>query len=485
MNATSSPAQPTPSVNPAIPTIAQIDASCRIPVMLLFVSAALWLVAGSILGLIGSLNFHAPVMFKNSVALSYGRIHPVAINCFLYGFAMPAGLAVMLWIICRLGRAKLECFPLIILGWLLWNLGLMVGILGIFGGDNTGNEWLELPRYSSIPILVGYLSIGLAAMLTFHKRADRALEIPQWFILAALFWFPWIYATAILLTEISPGRGVLQAIVSGWYAHNLSNVWFAFVGLATLFYLVPILARRPLHSRYSALFVFWALILFGSWGGMAAGAPVPSWIPALGAAGGLITIAPKLAAFSSIFRTLAGAECDSKTQAVPLFIAFAPLPFLVAGVAAGISGLTSVSAVTNLTWYVPAQQQLWLYGFFAITIFGAMHHIIPQLLGTELPSQKLGRLQFIASAVGLLIYVLFLAFAGISQGRSLGNPAVPFEDVMTSNLTFLRISTLGELFMILGNVLLLINLLRLLYSVGRTSFDTAMAANVKPLGATT
>ena len=50
---------PEPRSGPVAPP-ADIDASCRVPVMVLLACAAVWLVVASVFGLIASLKFHAP-----------------------------------------------------------------------------------------------------------------------------------------------------------------------------------------------------------------------------------------------------------------------------------------------------------------------------------------------------------------------------------------------------------------------------------------
>src|SRR5207244_3485955 len=138
-----------------------------------------------------------------------------------------------------------------------WNLGVTLGMLGIFAGGSTGFEWLEMPRYAS-PILFGaYVLIGFCALTVFYTRRERSLYVSQWYLLAALFWFPWIYSAAQLLLVFFPVRGVLQASVNWWYINNLSQIWFGFVGLAAIFYFLPKLTGRPLYSVYLAMLAFW------------------------------------------------------------------------------------------------------------------------------------------------------------------------------------------------------------------------------------
>src|SRR5713226_7776842 len=116
-----------------------------------------------------------------------------------------------------------------------------------------------MPRYSAALMLPGYLLMAVWGLLTFHRRRERILYPSQWFVLAAVFWFPWIYATANLLLLAWPVRGITQAAVAWWYANNLQLVCLALTGLAAVLYFIPKLTGRELHSRHLALLTFWGL----------------------------------------------------------------------------------------------------------------------------------------------------------------------------------------------------------------------------------
>src|SRR5438034_7058519 len=85
-------------------TAAEIDASCRLPLLVLFVSAAVWLVIGSAFALVASIKFHSPDFLADCSYLTYGRVRPASTNAMLYGFCLQAGLSVVLWMVARLGR---------------------------------------------------------------------------------------------------------------------------------------------------------------------------------------------------------------------------------------------------------------------------------------------------------------------------------------------------------------------------------------------
>jgi len=466
---TDSPSILCPTANVSHPPD-EVDASCRVPLLVLFLGATLWLIVSSVFGMIASIKFHSPAFLADSAWLTYGRVRPAASNAFLYGFAMQAGLGVALWIIARLGQVKVSAPWLVAFGGKLWNLGVLVGVIAILAGDSTGFENLEMPRYAALILFVGYLVIGLWTVLTLHRRQERPLEPSQWFLLAALFWFPWIHSTANLLLTVSPVRGVMQSIIAWWYSANLNSVWLGLVGLGAIFFFLPRLTNRTLHSRYLALFTFWTLILFASWSGIPAGAPVPVWIPTLSAVASVMALIPVLAVAINIFQTT-GCPCwRTKDNARGLFIAFGVPAFVLAGVMKTAAVLPGISSITNLTWFTVAQSQLNTFGFFAMVIFGAIYLIVPQVAGVEWPFAKAIRWHFFLAAAGIALIVLPLAVGGVLQGIKLTNPQVPFVDLSRSTLMFLRVSTIGELFIGIGNLLLAANLIWLLVRYARIHF---------------
>jgi cytochrome c oxidase cbb3-type subunit 1 len=239
-----------------------------------------------------------------------------------------------------------------------------------------------------------------------------------------------------------------------------------------------------------ALFTFWTLILFGSWAGIPASAPVPAWMPALSTSAVVLTIVPILAASVAVYRLLDGrlaALCagasSSTSPAAPKrsgggssitslrFIGFGLAALIVATILNALAALPEVNQVVGLTWFTPARVQINLYGFFAMTMFGAIYDIVPRLVGLEFPSPKLVRAHFWFATIGIVLSVVPLAISGVVQGLQLQNASVAFLDTTKVTLHFLRISTVGDLQIGLGHVFLLANLAGLV-----TQFCRARAA---------
>ncbi len=460
---------------PAI-TPAEIDLSCRVPLLVLFLSAAVWFLIGSICTLLCSIKFHAPNFLADSGWLTYGRLLPAGRTALLYGGCLQAGLGVGLWLLARLGRIALPYSLPAIGGAVFWNVGVTIAFIGILLGDSTGFEYLELPSYSVLIIFLGYLLLGLHAAVIFHQRRERLSFASQWFLFAAIFWFPWIYSTAELLLVGFPVRGVTQSVIAWWYADSLLVVWLSLTGLAAAFYFIPKLTGRDLHSHYLALFAFWMLLLFGSWGGVPNSAPVPAWMPALSTVARVLMVLTILAVAVNVYHTN-GALLPSGPRIPALFfVLFGVGAFLVAGLMRAFGGLLDWDQELHFTWFATARTFLQTYGFFAMVMFGAVYYILPRLLGTEFPSLKLVRAHLWTAALGVLLVVLPLAIGGVSETVQLQNPQVAFLSIVKSTLHFLRLSTVGELLLVVGHLLFLANLAGLVTRFYRARAAAAYAA---------
>src|SRR6266536_6353896 len=100
----------------AVSKPSEIDVSCRLPLLVLIISGAIWLVISSVFSLLASLVFHKPDLFSNSFTFSYGHLVAARTTSFLYGAGIQLGLAVTLWLFCRVGRTLLAQRILVTVG---------------------------------------------------------------------------------------------------------------------------------------------------------------------------------------------------------------------------------------------------------------------------------------------------------------------------------------------------------------------------------
>ena len=440
-----------------------IATSARLPLFLLFASSAIWLLLGSIFGLLASVKIHAPNMLADCAWFTYGRVYAASANSFLYGFGVQAGLSVILWLFAWLGRTRLAQGVLVLVAAALWNLGVTVGVVGILAGDSTGFENFEMPRYAALILFLSYLVMGIIAAITLHQRRERPLVLSHWFLLAALFWFPWIYSTAALLLLANPVRGVAQAVIDWWYANNLQAVWFGLVGLGTAFYLLPKLLKREIHSCALGLLTFWSLMIFGSWGGIPNSGPVPAWMPSISTAATVLSFITVLSFALNYFKTTGGflPKTSEPESALPLrFISFGVLSFILASLLNIITSPIQVARITDMTWFVPGRLFLNNYGFFAMILFGAIYYIVPRLVGAQHWTPGLVRLHFNLAAAGAAMTVLALLLGGLVQAFQLNDPKIPFSSTVKTSMMVVGISMLGNLLLLAAHTAFVVNVVR-------------------------
>jgi cytochrome c oxidase cbb3-type subunit 1 len=450
----------------------RIDTSCRLPLLALFGGAALWLIVGLVLAMIASIKFHAPAFLADCSLLTYGHVQPAANDAILYGFAIPASLGVMLWILARLSQVELV-LPLVPFAAAnIWHVGVLIGLAGILSGHSTGFLWLEFPRLASPLLFSAFVLIAVSAAATFGQRQDRTLYPSHWFFLAALLWFPWIYSSANLFLIGWPVRGVAQSVIDWWFANNLVYVWLALVGLGIAFYFLPKLGGRPLESRFYALFAFWTLILFGTWMGIPPGAPVPAWIPAFSSVATALLIVPLIAITIIYVRTVSGAKPVCKGGSY-CQIKFGTVGFLLSSVLLLAAGCPRLARLVQFTWFEQGQIQWQIFGFFAIVVIGGFYHLFPKIMGFELPFPKFVRLQHWLFMAGASLLMISLVVCGFQQGLHDYNFAVA--------LPALRISTLGLFVLLLGALLFAANVFAMTVRWKLELIKTIFNAVIAPL----
>ncbi len=469
--------QPSPSRAEApLPGGALDTPAWAFPLLLLLAGAAFWLVVSSGFSLIASIKFHSANFLADCAELTYGRVRAVGTNAFLYGFCVPAGTAFGLWQFARLGRSRLPLPGLIAVGTGFWHVGVATGLLGILRGDLSGFENLEMPGYAVPLLFLGIVVLGLWGCLALHERQQTVLEASHWYSLAALFWFPWIFSTASLLLFTFPLRGIAQSVIAWWYSGNLLIVWMGLVGLGALLALLPLATGS--RQRHLALFIFWTLLLFGSWVGIPSAAPLPAWMPVTSRVFTVLLLVPACA----VAVLLVGSNSKERDLEVPPFLRFAGGFFVLYGLIVSIGAFLHLDTVTQFTWFKPALEMLGGYGFFGFAIFGAIYSVLPKLLTLEWPYQKLIRAHFYLALAGLLFATVPWFAGGVVQGLDWRNPNVSVVEVSARALKFLRPATLGEFLIALGNVLFLVNVGAALFCYIRRAVMGFIARTIAPAG---
>jgi cytochrome c oxidase cbb3-type subunit 1 len=439
--------------------LAEIDASCRVPVLFFVCSGLAWLLLGTLLALVASIKLHSPGFLASWDFLTFGRVRPAHLNTVIYGWASQTGIGVALWLMCRLCRVSFVAPGLATVAAVFWNIGLTVGIVGILAGDSTSIEWLEMPRYATPILFFSYALVAVWAVITFRLRTERHLYVSQWYLLAALLWFPWLYATAQILLVIEPVRGTVQAAVNWWFAHNLLGLWFTPIGLAAIYYFIPKVIGRPIRSYYLSMLGFWSLALFYNWNGLhhLIGGPLPAWMITVSIVASVMMLVPVTVVAINHHLTMWGHLSKLRHSPTLRFVVLGSICYTAASLQGIANSLRSYSEVVHFTHHTVAHAHLGMYGFFTMVMFGSLYYLLPRITCREWPCHNLVSLHFWACALGLFLYVVPLGVGGFLQGLAMNDASVPFLKVVEGTLPWLKLRTFAGLVLALGHVAFVAN----------------------------
>lgn len=399
-----------------------IDRSLRHPVMFFFASGAVWLAIAALLGLIASAKKHAPTFLDGLSFLDAGKVDAAHINALVYGWGFQAAFGMMIWLMSRLSRKECTSSGTILVAGHLWNLGVMIGVVCILGGQGTGVPLMEFPTALWPFMLAVYLVITIWSLVQFQVRDAGHVYVSQWYLLAAMLWFPWIFLTGNLFVFVFDGNPLMAAGIASWYKGTLFLLFFLPIAIASAYFLAPKITGRPVYSYNIALFGFWSLAVVGPWAGMQklAGAPIPQFLPYVGAASMVLILIPALAVGLNILKTVSGHSDVVGASPALRFTVAGVLGLLVYGV---LSFLTHAFALKLIQFSYTGYglDILALYGVFSLCAFGAIYFIVPRITRREWLSRRFINWHFYLSLYGVSTIVICAIVGGLMQGQAIEN----------------------------------------------------------------
>ncbi len=422
-----------------------IDASIRIPLHTLIKTSIGWMVIATAFGLIASIKLHSPGFLAEYSVLTYGKVEPLFWNTLVYGWIFNAGIACGVFFLSRLGGGTAGMSVFLTLSIVLWNTAVFAGIIGIMLGEQLPFEWLEFPAFVGPILFIAFLGIGIWSLLTFRARVHRSSHASQWWILAALFSFAWIYSAAQVMLVCVPAQRVIQTLVNAWYAENVFGLFVAPLAFATLYYLLPKTLGVPVVGyKYSGL-AFWSWIFFASFSGASemVHGPIPVWVSSAGVLGTFGLLLPTTTLSIQFISSLFGRFSVIWESATARFLLLGSIAFLALMYLKIFGSLRSSMDVTQFSVYDSGLNHLALFGFAGMVFTGAIFFILPRLMNKELPSTTLVDLQFWAQAFGLILVSIGLISGGSQQGSLLNGSTADTLAVVQSMRSSYFITTMG------------------------------------------
>lgn len=473
---------------------AAIDASTRGPVLFFLGNALLWLLAATVFGLINSIKLHNPNFLADIPFLTYGRLWPAFTNILSYGWASLAGMGVAIWLMARLCRVQLKYGAVLIIGAILWQIGLTFGIGQILAGYTSGIEWLEISTPSSVLMLIGYGVVGLWGLLLYGFRKQAAAYISVWYLLGAFLWFPWVFMTAhVVKSEVFGLQGVILNVIAAWASYSFTSIWVTAIGLALAYYLIPKVINRPIFSYNLAAVGFWAFMVFSGLVGAVrlSGGPIPAWLVTLSISANILLIVQIVTVGLNLVMTMKGHFHMVYHSPTIRFTFFGVVCFLISSLIGLLSSFRGFDAIVHFTHFSTAQVLLAVYAFFTMVIFGAIYYILPRLVGCEWLSSSMITLHFYGAAYGGGMLVTLLLFGGLASGFTLADPKSTFAQVIQMGQIYFPGITLAWIMVAIGHLIFALHFVLMLLRIGQPGGQATLFApleeaehNEAPLAAT-
>lgn len=404
--------------------------------------------------------------------LSFARLRPLHTNAAIFAFAGNAIFAAIYYSTQRLCKARMWSDALSRLHFWGWQGIILAAALTLPFGITQGKEYAEFEWPIDIAIaIVWLLFFGTNFMMTLIHRRERHMYVSLWFYIATIVTVTLLHVFNSLVVPVGLGKsysiyaGVQDALMQWWYGHNLVAFFLTMPFLGLMYYFLPKAADRPVFSYKLSIIHFWSLVFIYIWAGPhhLHYTALPEWASTLGMLFGVMLWMPSWGGMVNGLLTLRGAW--HKVTADPV------LKFFVVGIAfyglATLEGpmlsIKSVNALSHYTDWTIAHVHSGALGWNGFMIFGMIYWLMPRLYQTKLYSTKLAELHFWIGAIGILLYIIPIYIAGITQGlmwRELsekGDLVNSFIDTVTAMMPFWWARVFAGVLYVLGIVLLAYN----------------------------
>jgi cytochrome c oxidase cbb3-type subunit I len=387
-------------------------------------------------GMSYALQFVNLYPFAGVELLSPGRVRMSHTMAAAYGWLANGFFGLIYYVIPKLTgfRVWSDKFGYAMFG--LYNFLVLGTVVLILGGHAQGIEWAETPAVLDPFIALAVVGLVFNFLYPVWRARSKSYYVTVWYVTAALVWTPLVYLMGNFLPQYwLPGAG--GAAITSMYIHDLVGLFVTPLGVGLIYYLLPILLRKPIYSHALSLTGFWGLAFFYPLNSVHhyLFSPIPMWAQY---ASVVASVGIHVVVYTVIFNYFATMQGDYRAllTSIPVrFIAVGSLCYLLTCIQCAIQVTMSAQEIIHFTDWVPGHAHLVLLGTFSFWLFAWIYYLWPRLFKTRLYSQTLAEWHFWLATVGVLAMWLDLLAAGVMQGYMWKN-LVPFIDTVEATKPF-------------------------------------------------
>ncbi len=423
-----------------------------------FYASLVYLVIVLLAGLSYSLQFLQKYPFPGIEILSPGRIRMVHTMAIAYGMLANGLFGIVYYVVPRL--TNFQALSHKFSRYLFWAYNSMVvlTVIMIMAGFAQGLEWAETPKVLDPIIAIAVVLLVINLITPIWKARTQTMYVSLWYILAALIWTPLVYVFGNFLPEYV-FAGSSGAAISSMYIHDLVGLFVTPIGIAGVYYLLPVVMRVPLYSHALSIIGFWGLAFFYPLNSAHHYllSPIPMWAQY---AAIVASIGVHVVVYTVVFNIFATISADWKQliNNIPVrWIFTGTLCYLITCIQCAVQVTLSAQEIIHFTDWVVGHSHFVLFGTFTFWITAWIYYLLPRIWGAQIYSESLARWHFWLSTLGIAFMQIGLLAAGVMQGmmwRSLR----PFIDSVAASMPFWWTRTFSGIMILVGEICFLINL---------------------------
>ncbi|HMO14241.1 MAG TPA: cytochrome-c oxidase, cbb3-type subunit I [Pirellulaceae bacterium] len=384
----------------------------------------IWGIVGTVAGLLVAILLVMPQL-TFAEFLSFGRLRPLHTNAAIFAFAGNAIFAAVYYSTQRLCRARMWSDLLSKLHFWGWQLIIVLAAITLPLGISQGKEYAELEWPIDILIALVWAGFfGINFFMTLVRRRERHMYVALWFYIATivtvaiLHIFNNLVVPVGLFKSYSIYSGVQDAMMQWWYGHNAVAFFLTTPFLGLMYYFLPKAAERPVFSYKLSIIHFWSLVFIYIWAGPhhLHYTATAAWASTLGMVFSLMLWMPSWGGMINGLLTLRGAWHKVAVDPVLKFFVVGITFYGMATFEGPMLSIKTVNSLSHYTDWTIAHVHAGALGWNGFMTFGMLYWLLPRIFQTKLWSTKLATWHFWLGTLGILLYIIPIYVAGLTQG---------------------------------------------------------------------
>lgn len=432
----------------------------------------LWGVVGMLVGLIIALQLVLPELNFGHPWLSFGRLRPLHTNAVIFAFAGNTIFAGIYYSTQRLCKARMFSDVLSNLHFWGWQLIIVSAAVTLPLGITVSKEYAELEWPIDIAITLVWVIFAINFFGTLIRRREQHIYVALWFYIATILTVAMLHIGNSLALPVSFFKsysiyaGVQDALVQWWYGHNAVAFFLTTPFLGLMYYFMPKAADRPVYSYRLSIIHFWSLVFIYIWAGPhhLLNTSLPDWAQTVGSIFSVALIAPSWGGMINGLLTLRGAWDKLRTDPILKFFVVGITFYGMSTFEGPMMSVRAINAITHYTDYTIGHVHGGALGWNGFIAFGMIYFLIPRLWHVQMWSARLVATHFWVSTIGIVLYVVSMWSAGITQAlmwstfTAEGTLKYPeFVETVTQLMPFYWLRVVGGLLYFGGLLIMVVN----------------------------